>query len=630
MAIILAATSTFSLEVPYLISATAAGDTGVELSWRNNDASSTGYRVLRKDTTAAAYKLIDSVKSATQLSFLDNAGLKPSKLYTYQVEAYDASAVSDTSNSIQVTMPAAPIVPDTFVAAGISVVWNYDTSKSVQIRIANHSNSETGYRIYRSTGFSSPFTLIGQIALSKPESGDTLTFQDSAAALNTWYCYEAAAYKTGDSVFSAACSTFTFRSQKPKQIAKFTKLANCPISDSAGWAAIAGDSIILRESNAPAGKFTAINIANPAAPAFAGYIDSTTLLSYPLQTLVPVYLNYGVKNGYGPAGIQVLLLNNHIVTVQESMARLYQIAGSKLTLLDSFTLSGVSAVLQLNDSLFAIQFTSSQSSGMDYYATYFCLPVKISSNKFFKSDSVVLGSAISGEASGEYTGSYVYNRGMVNSIIFSPVNMIGFGYLNYSDYALIADDIGLNQVYNAHGTSARAFTNNSGYYVSATQFLSPDSINVNAVYAENIMDLNAYQTALANDAVLTDSFSSRQNVLVDTINKRLYIIYKTNMSIFSYAFSPVGVINRASKPLQLPGELRILSSAGQSGITIVFPGAARHADLAFYDLSGRMVDRLTATGSNAVLWRPKTHTSGCCVVSAKIDGETYSARFMVR
>jgi hypothetical protein len=99
---------------------------------------------------------------------------------------------------------------------------------------------------------------------------------------------------------------------------------------------------------------------------------------------------------------------------------------------------------------------------------------------------------------------------------------------------------------------------------------------------------------------------------------------------YTYAFSTAGVKPANAQHLKLPGNFRILSSAGQSGITIVFPETTRHADLAFYDLSGRMVDRLTATGSNAVLWRPKTHASGCYVVSAKINGESYSARFMVR
>jgi hypothetical protein len=624
LAVVFAVSASYALQAPYLISATAVTDTSVQLSWRNNDAATTGFIVQRKDTTATTYKFIDSVTSATQLTYLDLAGLKPSTLYTYQVIAYSPSAVSDTSNSVQVTTSATPPFIDTFVAPGISVLWNYDTSKSVQVKIANLSNSETGYLIYRSAGFSSAFSMIGQIVLAEPESGDTIVFQDTTAAINTWYSYEAAAYKSGDSVLSIAYSTFTFKSQEPQQIAKFTKLANCPISDSGGWAAIAGDSIILKENNAPAGKFTAINITTPAAPTFAGYIDSTTLLSYPLQTLIPVYLQYGVKNGYGAAETQVLHFNNQVVIIQGTTISLFQIAGTNLTSLNSVTISGdIFSTLQLNDSLFAVQFAISQPGESDY-AAYYCLPVKISANQLVKLDPTFTGYAYDHMTDSYPNNSYAYNRGLFNSIIFIPVNWIGPG-LNY--YNMIICDIDLNRTYIAPGTSARTFTNNSGYYLSATQFLSQDSIHSNAVYAENIIDLNAYQTAVSQNAVFTDSFSTRQNVLVDTVNKRLYILYKTNMSIFSYAFSTVGVKNNLSRLRQLPGDIRVLP--GPLGVTIVFPRTARNANLFFYDLTGRMVDNLSATGSNAVLWRPKARGM-CIIVSAKIDGENYSARFVAR
>ena len=201
LASVLAFSTSYALQAPYLISATPVTDTSVQLSWRNNDAATTGFIVQRKDTTATVYKTIDSVKSDTQLTLLDHMGLKPSILYTYQVKAYNASSVSDTSNSVQVTTLGLPVVPDTFVAPGISVLWNYDTSKSVQIKIADYSNCETGYRIYRSAGFSSPFSMIAQIVSAQPANEGTIIFKDTTVAVNTWYRYQAAAYLGSDSVF---------------------------------------------------------------------------------------------------------------------------------------------------------------------------------------------------------------------------------------------------------------------------------------------------------------------------------------------------------------------------------------------------------------------------------------------
>lgn len=620
MAIILAATSTFALEAPYLIGATAAGDTGVELSWRNNNASSTGYRVLRKDTTALDYKLIDSVKSATQLSFLDNAGLKPSKLYTYQVQAYDASAVSDTSNSIQVTMPAAPGFIDTFVAPGISVTHSYP----ITVTIYDYSNSEKGYRIYRAPVTSSSFTLIAQIVSVNPAHKDTITIHDTAAAPNTWYNYMAVVYNAADTISSPITTVYTFQFSGPRTLARFTKLSNFPISDSGGWSALAGDSVILKESNAPTGKFTAINVANPSAPQFAGYLDSATLLSYPLKTLIPVYLHFGLVNSYmnseGFPSYNVFCSKNaYAIVATTNGIQSYAVINNSFTLIGSVqpSIEELSVVMALNDSFFCA--LNSQ------YPTYL-YPVRVSAAGVLLMDSSLEVGSFSYGA-GYAIGLDPYIRGLCSNTLLVGENWYGSsGSSRLSNQYMVAYDLSLSQQFASSSVSA-AWLNYSGILLSNNQFLSFDTAHI---YAEDPRDLNAYQTALANDAVLTDSFSSRQNVLVDTVNKRLYILYKTNMSIFSYAFSPVGVINRAGKPLQLPGELRILSSAGQSGITIVFPGAARHADLAFYDLSGRIVDRLTATGSNAVLWRPKTHASGCYVVSAKIDGETYSARFMVR
>ena len=116
---------------------------------------------------------------------------------------------------------------------------------------------------------------------------------------------------------------------------------------------------------------------------------------------------------------------------------------------------------------------------------------------------------------------------------------------------------------------------------------------------------------------------------MDTLNKRLYILYSTNMSIFSYALFPtLGVGNNLTQRQQFRSELQVLPC--QSGVIIIFPGCARHADLFFYDLFDRLVDKLTVIGSNSILWQPKSHIPGCFSVSAKIDGENYSARFMTR
>jgi hypothetical protein len=94
------------------------------------------------------------VKSPTQLTYTDMNGLLPLTLYTYQVIAYSAAEVSDTSNSVQVTTLAKAPTIDTFLQPRIGVYWNSDSSTSVRISILDGANCETGYRIYRDEGFS--------------------------------------------------------------------------------------------------------------------------------------------------------------------------------------------------------------------------------------------------------------------------------------------------------------------------------------------------------------------------------------------------------------------------------------------------------------------------------------------
>jgi hypothetical protein len=144
------------------------------------------------------------------------------------------------------------------------------------------------------------------------------------------------------------------------------------------------------------------------------------------------------------------------------------------------------------------------------------------------------------------------------------------------------------------------------------------------------MDLHAYKTALALNAVLPDSLHSRQSVLVDTVNKRLYIFYPTAMVTYSYSLSPMAVRNGLPLAQLAQIGIKIITDETRSGVTIVLPQNSRRADLFFSDLSGRMVDKMLSITSNAVVWRPKAQAMGCYIVSAKIGEERYTARFMAR
>jgi YVTN family beta-propeller protein len=528
-------------------------------------------------------------------------------------------------------------VPDTLLAPGIALYWNNDTSTSVQMNLADNSNCETGYIIYRDSGFSGQFNQIGSITSNVPAEHNSLVFFDSMVSPNCWYRYKAAAYMRDSSVYSAICTTYTFRSQKPNQIAYFTKLSNYPISDSGGWSALVGDSVILKETFSPPGQFAVIDMRNPAFPAPAGYLDSAVLISYPLASLIPAYLKFGVANGYGPAGTKIMYIGGKILVAQDSIIRMYQASGRRLLQVDSvradtapyIPYQTVSGLLMLNDSLLVV--SESTNKLEDHYYYFNCFPLLVSASSHIKKNTVALGSDYEHPGSTDIAIPWI--RGLVNSKLEIPVTSLNYtgSYLMYSGQNVIFYDLDQGSApYSIpieYSTNFLSFNGNTGYYLTPAEFLS---LNDTALWAEYIPDLNGYKTALSCNAVLHDTFSNVQNVLLDTVNKRVFIVCQHNLSSYSYTFGAAGVKNADARHLKLPADLRILSSSGQSGVTIVFPETARHADLTFFDLSGRSVDRLTATSSNAVMWRPKTHRSGCYTVSAKIDGEKYSARFMVR
>ncbi|MGA2507997.1 MAG: hypothetical protein ABSF80_11035 [Chitinispirillaceae bacterium] len=645
--VLLLCSISYALNAPYLISATAISDSSVQLAYRNNDAATTGFIIQRKDSTATIYHFIDSVKSPTQLTYTDIKGLLPTTLYTYQIIAYDATEVSDTSNSVQVTTLATVAI---FKQPSVYLSWYYDNSTAVKIIIFDSSNCETGYRIYREDGYSSSFSLIAQLISANPNNMDSIIWYDSTASFNKWYNYEVAAYKSDDSLFSNPCSTYTFHSIQPQNIVLFQKLSDFPVSDSANWSAKAGDSIILKENNSPAGKFSVINVSNTAHPSFAGYIDSTAAKSYPLQTLVPEFLNFGVFNSYNYPGMfparesfnsKVMPYKDRMLVLQGDTLCMYRIVGNNLVVVDSLFLVLATQYLHggnsptpsgltlLNDTLCIVRYDElSGYSGFFFY--WYFQPLYLSASGFISLPLYQYAST--------YNVSYSYWLNIRafddSTILFST---------NYSYNWVIGNDTSNLIIYNAPSNRniiippsiihARSF--NTGYYLSSTEnlYISGDSSTKELIFASDVRNANSYQTARANNAIYRDSIHTRntlQNILLDTLNKQIFLMFTNNMSILSYQTAN-GVISKANKIASSKG-LMVLSSVHVSGVTIVLPShsSSSPADLYFYDLSGRVVDRLLGVTSNAVLWRPKTRSMSCYILMARIGGEKYTKKFMVR
>jgi fibronectin type 3 domain-containing protein len=91
------ASGTTPLAKPTSATATAVSSSRINLTWVDNSASESGYKIERKKTAAGTYTQIAQV-GATVQSYSDTNGLNPDTRYYYRVRATNGTLNSDYSN----------------------------------------------------------------------------------------------------------------------------------------------------------------------------------------------------------------------------------------------------------------------------------------------------------------------------------------------------------------------------------------------------------------------------------------------------------------------------------------------------------------------------------------------------
>ena len=91
------ASDTTPLAKPTSATATAVSSSEIDLTWVDNSASETGYKIERKTTSTGTYEQIDLV-NANQQSYQDTNGLDPNTRYFYRIRATNGMIDSDYSN----------------------------------------------------------------------------------------------------------------------------------------------------------------------------------------------------------------------------------------------------------------------------------------------------------------------------------------------------------------------------------------------------------------------------------------------------------------------------------------------------------------------------------------------------
>ncbi len=177
-------TATTLPAAPSGITATAAGDTQVTVTWTNNSIGATGFTIERS-LNGTVWTSAGTTNGST-FTFTDT-GLTELTAYSYRVKATDAGGPSawNTTGSNVTTLPSAPS----------SLVLTTPASDRVTLTWTDNSAGATGYKVERSSG--GAFTLLTTLPAS------ATTFTDLTVNEATLYTYRVRA--VSNAIYSAYC-----------------------------------------------------------------------------------------------------------------------------------------------------------------------------------------------------------------------------------------------------------------------------------------------------------------------------------------------------------------------------------------------------------------------------------------
>jgi hypothetical protein len=180
-----------TLKSPSALTATAVSSSQINLTWTDNSASESGYKIEQSPVDDLHFTEIAIV--GPNVTVYSATGLSEATKYYYRVRAYNAIATSAyCSEKNATTFSNIPVAPSGLTITSV-------TSASVILAWTDNSNNETGFRIQRKKGATGTYTEIATV------DNDHTTYTDNDAALldGTRYYYKVCAYNSaGNSPFS--------------------------------------------------------------------------------------------------------------------------------------------------------------------------------------------------------------------------------------------------------------------------------------------------------------------------------------------------------------------------------------------------------------------------------------------
>jgi hypothetical protein len=149
---------------PSSLTAVATSNTDVAVSWADNSADETGFR-LERSGNGVDFAEIATLGAGTT-NFADN-GLVSGATYYYRARAYNSAGNSGYSNTGSVTMPETVSAPD--APSSVAAADNGDGTATVSW--VDNSSNETGFEILREKWHTKRLVWIGDTTVGSVSAG---------------------------------------------------------------------------------------------------------------------------------------------------------------------------------------------------------------------------------------------------------------------------------------------------------------------------------------------------------------------------------------------------------------------------------------------------------------------------